>query len=68
MPWNTYFKLRKSRSTFGTISAIPTTIAGMALGGGYFANLESEPGQLILGFEPIIVCTCIAHPIMCIVG
>lgn len=23
---------------------------------GYFANLQSDPNQLILGFEPIIVC------------
>lgn len=34
MPWDDYFKLRKSRRTWGTVAAIPTTVTGVMLGGG----------------------------------
>ncbi|KAK9896683.1 Pam17-domain-containing protein [Cystobasidium minutum MCA 4210] len=55
MPWAEYFRLRKSRRTWGTVAAIPTTIAGVMIGGGYFANLEASPNELIFGIEPIWV-------------
>merc|ERR1712093_134308 len=53
MPWDQYFKLRKGRRTWGTVAAVPTTVTGVVLGGGYFANLETDPDTMILGVEPI---------------
>lgn len=34
MPWEQYFKYRKSRRVWGTVAAIPTTLAGCIIGGG----------------------------------
>lgn len=34
MPWSEYFKLRRSRRVWGTVAAIPTTVAGVMIGGG----------------------------------
>lgn len=53
MRWEDYFKLRRSRRTWGTVAAVPTTLAGVMFGGGYFANLETDPNSTILGLEPI---------------
>lgn len=53
MTWPDYLATRKQKRIFSTVATIPTTLAGMVGGGSYFAGLESEPGQLILGVEPM---------------
>ena len=41
MPWEEYFKLRKSKRTWGTVAAIPTTITGVVVGGGAHTQLPT---------------------------
>lgn len=53
MTWPDYLATRKQKRIFSTVATIPTTLAGMVGGGSYFAGLESDPGQLILGVEPM---------------
>jgi hypothetical protein len=40
MPWDAYFKLRKSRKNWGTVAAIPTTLTGVFGGGGQMRSLS----------------------------
>ncbi|GAA5910288.1 hypothetical protein JCM6882_003240 [Rhodosporidiobolus microsporus] len=51
--WPTYLALRKSQRLYGLIASIPTTFIGFSVGAGYFATLESDPGQTIMGVEPV---------------
>lgn len=51
--WPTYLALRKSRRRYGLLASIPTTALGFTLGVSYFATIEAEPTDLILGIEPV---------------
>ncbi|KAK4696582.1 hypothetical protein P7C70_g8355, partial [Phenoliferia sp. Uapishka_3] len=53
LDWSTYLKLRRSKRLYGLLASIPTTFAGFSVGAGYFATLEAEPTELIMGVEPI---------------
>nr|XP_019043505.1 presequence translocated-associated motor subunit PAM17, mitochondrial [Kwoniella bestiolae CBS 10118]OCF22435.1 presequence translocated-associated motor subunit PAM17, mitochondrial [Kwoniella bestiolae CBS 10118] len=55
LPWPEYLGLRKQRRLWSSITTIPTTFLGLFLGGSYFASLESDPSQLIMGIEAIYV-------------
>lgn len=55
MTWTDYLAMRKKRRTWSTVTTIPSSIGGLALGLGYFANLDADPTQLIFGLEPMIV-------------
>lgn len=53
LDWPTYLSLRRSQRRYGLLASIPTTFAGFFLGATYFATIEAEPTDLILGIEPI---------------
>ncbi|WVQ78953.1 hypothetical protein IAT38_001045 [Cryptococcus sp. DSM 104549] len=55
LPWPKYLSLRRERRLWSTFSTVPTTFAGLFLGGGYFAGIEADPSQLIMGIEPMFV-------------
>ncbi|BGP54122.1 hypothetical protein JCM8202_003122 [Rhodotorula sphaerocarpa] len=55
LDWPTYLALRKSQRTYGLVASIPTTAIGFTAGAGYFATLESEHGETILGLPPVAV-------------
>lgn len=54
MPWAEYFKLRRSRRVWGTVAAIPTTLAGVMIGGGALASLNSQRS----GSQTLIYLMC----------
>ncbi|ORY34677.1 mitochondrial import protein Pam17 [Naematelia encephala] len=55
LAWPRYFALRRQRRLWSTLTTIPTTVAGLLGGGSYFASLEADPTQLIMGIEPMFV-------------
>lgn len=55
MTWTDYFAMRKSRKLWSTLSTIPSSIAGLFGGAAYFANLDIDPTQTILGLDPMMV-------------
>ncbi|WRT69737.1 presequence translocated-associated motor subunit PAM17, mitochondrial [Kwoniella shivajii] len=55
LTWPNYLNLRKQRRLWSSITTIPTTFAGLFIGGGYFASLETDPSQLIMGIEAMYV-------------
>ncbi|WWC65871.1 presequence translocated-associated motor subunit PAM17, mitochondrial [Kwoniella dejecticola CBS 10117] len=55
LTWPNYLNLRKQRRVWSTATTIPTTFLGLFLGGGYFASLETDPSQLIMGIEAMYV-------------
>ncbi|ORX37652.1 mitochondrial import protein Pam17-domain-containing protein [Kockovaella imperatae] len=55
LTWTKYLGLRRQRRSWSTLATVPTTLTGLALGGSYFANLEADPTQLIMGIEPAFV-------------
>ncbi|KAL7425195.1 TIM23 complex component [Cryptotrichosporon argae] len=55
LTWPHYLSLRRQRRLWSTITTVPTTAAGLVLGGGYFAGLEADPTQTIMGIEPMYV-------------
>ncbi|RSH93234.1 TIM23 complex component [Saitozyma podzolica] len=55
LSWPQYLSLRRQRRLWSTLTSVPTTFAGLFLGGGYFASLEADPSQLIMGIEPMFV-------------
>ncbi|WVF68230.1 hypothetical protein IAT40_002995 [Kwoniella sp. CBS 6097] len=55
LTWPNYLSLRRQRRLWSSVTTIPTTFLGLFLGGGYFASLESDPTQLIMGIEAMYV-------------
>jgi import inner membrane translocase subunit TIM23 len=53
LTWPTYLSARRSRKLWSTIASVPSTFAGLSLGGGYFASIEADPSALIMGMEPM---------------
>lgn len=53
LPWSTYLSHRKIQRRYNLLFSIPTTATGFILGAGYFANIEAEPTDLIMGIEPV---------------
>ncbi|ODO08446.1 presequence translocated-associated motor subunit PAM17, mitochondrial [Cryptococcus wingfieldii CBS 7118] len=53
LSWPKYLTLRRQQRLWHSVTTVPTTLAGLFLGGGYFASLEADPTQLIFGIEPI---------------
>ncbi|GAA5822918.1 hypothetical protein JCM5353_007897 [Sporobolomyces roseus] len=53
--WASYLSLRKSQRVYGLIASIPTTAIGFFGGASYFATLEMDPTNLILGVPPMYV-------------
>lgn len=53
LTWPDYLKARRSRKLWSTLTSIPSTFAGLSLGGGYFASIEADPTQTIMGIEPM---------------
>ncbi|KAI5474778.1 mitochondrial import protein Pam17 [Pseudohyphozyma bogoriensis] len=51
--WSQYLSLRKSQRRYAVLFSIPTTAIGGILGANYFANIEAEPTDLIMGIEPV---------------
>ncbi|WWC92843.1 uncharacterized protein L201_007803 [Kwoniella dendrophila CBS 6074] len=55
LKWPEYLDLRRQRRLWSSVTTIPTTFLGLFLGGGYFASLETDPSQLIMGIEAMYV-------------
>ncbi|KAI9638852.1 integral to membrane protein [Dioszegia hungarica] len=55
LTWPSYLALRRRRRLWSTLTSIPTTAAGLFVGGGYFAGLEADPTELIMGLEPLVI-------------
>ncbi|WVR08040.1 hypothetical protein IAU60_005084 [Kwoniella sp. DSM 27419] len=55
LTWPNYLSLRRQRRLWSSITTIPTTVLGLGLGGSYFASLETDPSQLIMGIEAMYV-------------
>ncbi|CAO1629698.1 unnamed protein product [Parajaminaea phylloscopi] len=53
--WPEYFKLRKSRSRFGTMALVPTVPLALGTSGSYFLTSEVNPLQPLFGLDPTIV-------------
>ncbi|SCV69558.1 BQ2448_2578 [Microbotryum intermedium] len=53
LTWPKYLSLRRSQRLYGLLASVPTTFAGLTLGASYFATIEAEPTDLILGLEPV---------------
>ena len=53
LSWPEYLSLRRQRRLWSTFTTIPTTFGGLFAGGSYFAGLEADPTQLIMGVEPM---------------
>lgn len=55
LPWNDFLHLRRQRHKAELLTSIPTAFAGLLGGMSYFATLEIDPTQLVLGQDPILV-------------
>lgn len=53
--WDEFFRLRKQRRTFGLVASVPSTLLGLGAGFAQLATVEIDPGQTILGLDPLIV-------------
>lgn len=53
LTWPAYLSARRQRRLWSTLTSVPTTLVGLFGGGGYFANMELDPGQMILGMDPM---------------
>lgn len=53
MPWSDYLAMRKRRKQWSTIATIPSSIASLFLGASYFASVEMDPSQMIMGLDPM---------------
>ena len=53
LTWPDYLSARRSRKLWSTLTSVPSTFAGLSLGGGYFASIEADPTQTIMGIEPM---------------
>ncbi|GAA5853876.1 hypothetical protein JCM3766R1_006056 [Sporobolomyces carnicolor] len=53
--WPTYLSLRKSQRIYGLVASVPTTLIGFFGGASYFATIESDPTELILGLQPVYI-------------
>lgn len=51
LTWPNYLSLRRQRRVWSGLCTVPTTAAGLGIGGGYFASLETDMSQLIMGVE-----------------
>lgn len=60
MSWATYLPLRQGERKAATYTAIPSTFLGASIGVSYFASVEADPTQTVMGLEPIYVrCICV---------
>ncbi|GJN88310.1 hypothetical protein Rhopal_001275-T1 [Rhodotorula paludigena] len=55
LDWPSYLALRRSQRLYGLVASVPTTLIGFTAGAGYFATIESDPTNTIMGFEPVII-------------
>ncbi|GAA5904092.1 Pam17p [Sporobolomyces salmoneus] len=55
LDWPTYLSLRKSQRLYGLVASVPTTLLGFFGGASYFATIESDPTELILGLQPVYI-------------
>ncbi|GAA6011610.1 hypothetical protein JCM11491_004704 [Sporobolomyces phaffii] len=53
--WPTYLSLRKSQRLYGLVASVPTTLLGFFGGASYFATIESDPTELLLGIQPVYI-------------
>lgn len=53
--WNDFLALRVKRRRVNLISSCFTAFLGVSAGWGFIANIEIDPTQLILGFDPAVV-------------
>ena len=54
MKWEDYFRLRKSRKTWGTVAAVPTSLAGVMIGGG--GSIRQRYAEFVLNSDGRLLC------------
>ena len=54
MKWEDYFRLRKSRKTWGTVAAVPTSLAGVMIGGG--ESIRQRYAEFVLNSDGRLLC------------
>lgn len=54
LSWPEFLRLRTSSRRASTLLSIPTTIAGMMVGGAYFAARETDQTTQIYGLDPLV--------------
>ena len=55
LPWNDFLHLRRQKHRAEILASIPSAALGLFGGISYFATLEIDPSQLVLGLDPLIV-------------
>ncbi|CCG80826.1 Presequence translocated-associated motor subunit pam17, mitochondrial [Taphrina deformans PYCC 5710] len=55
LPWNDFLHLRRQRHHAELIASVPSALLGLFGGLSYFATLEIDPSQLVLGVDPLIL-------------
>lgn len=54
MKWEDYFRLRKSRKIWGTVAAVPTSLAGVMIGGG--GSIRQRYAEFVLNSDGRLLC------------
>ncbi|CCF59089.1 hypothetical protein KAFR_0G00560 [Kazachstania africana CBS 2517] len=55
LTWTDFFKLRKQERRINVGSSIFTALVGCNISWAYLSNMEIDPTQMILGFDPLVV-------------
>ncbi|KAF9484637.1 mitochondrial import protein Pam17 [Pholiota conissans] len=50
--WPEYLRIKKSKRTWQTVVTVPCALVGLAAGGVYFGNLDTDPLKPIMGIDP----------------
>ena len=55
LTWKEFFNLRKQQRRINVVSSGFTALLGCNLSWAYLSNMEIDPTQMILGFDPLVV-------------
>ena len=55
LTWKAFFNLRKQQRRINVVSSGFTALLGCNLSWAYLSNMEIDPTQMILGFDPLVV-------------
>lgn len=55
LTWTQFFKLRKQQRGINVVSSGFTALLGCNMSWAYLSNMEIDPTQMIMGFDPLVV-------------
>lgn len=55
LTWTQFFKLRKQQRGINVVSSGFTALLGCNISWAYLSNMEIDPTQMIMGFDPLVV-------------